>query len=335
MHVVLQGTMRIFSARELLRLFGGRAHSGTFHAESGEKRVRLFFREGRVEWAEGNGGNDPQSIVTDLVSWSDGTFTFLDATELPEGATPLALDVIALVEEAERRVAEASKMQQLFPDEQTVFRIVPKPEGDISLKPEEFQILFRIGSGRSLAQLRNDTKLPVLDLYPMVHKLQSRGLIEVSDEGAPRTPPPKSVARKKATIEKATSIVTPLPKKTTTSHKKPRIATLTSDEGTMHPLLDDDCSIGRTGGNSIVLGDGSVSSRHAKVARSGDGFVVTDLGSRNGTFVNGERVTEPKALTDGDTVRFGKVVLTFNIAAQTRPPEATDPEFNRRDAARK
>src|SRR6202011_5251301 len=105
MRVILQGSMRFFTAAELLSLFAGRPHSGTFDAESGEKRVRFFFRDGRLEWAEGSAGGEAQSLVTDLVSWSDGTFSFLDALALPEGITPLGLDMAALVAEAQRRVA--------------------------------------------------------------------------------------------------------------------------------------------------------------------------------------------------------------------------------------
>jgi pSer/pThr/pTyr-binding forkhead associated (FHA) protein len=55
-------------------------------------------------------------------------------------------------------------------------------------------------------------------------------------------------------------------------------------------------------------------------------FAIEDLGSRNGTFVNGDRVTEKRPLADGDVVRFGKVLLTFNMAIETRAKDSTQPE---------
>src|ERR1700682_4369694 len=164
MRVILQGSMQHFAAAELLALLGRPGRSGTFDAASGEKRVRLFFHEGAIAWAEGNAGADAQALVTDLVSWPDGTFTFLDALVLPDGITPLALDVAALLAEAEVRIAEAREVPRIYPDAQTVFRVVQRPAGDISMRAEEFQILFQIGTGRSLAQLRTDTRRSALEL---------------------------------------------------------------------------------------------------------------------------------------------------------------------------
>ncbi|MGH7548681.1 MAG: FHA domain-containing protein, partial [Gemmatimonadales bacterium] len=51
--------------------------------------------------------------------------------------------------------------------------------------------------------------------------------------------------------------------------------------------------------------DLDVSSRHAAIVRQGDTFVVRDLGSKNGTFVNGRRLTGEAALQDGDVIGFG------------------------------
>ena len=104
------------------------------------------------------------------------------------------------------------------------------------------------------------------------------------------------------------------------------IATLTSNEGMMFPLLEEESTVGRVRGNSVVIPDGSISSRHARVLRTAEGFTIEDLGSRNGTFVNGDPIKEARPLKDNDMVRCGKVILTFNIAAVADAREVTQPE---------
>jgi SARP family transcriptional regulator, regulator of embCAB operon len=57
----------------------------------------------------------------------------------------------------------------------------------------------------------------------------------------------------------------------------------------------------------------SVSRRHARIVVTGRDAVIEDLGSRNGTFVQGERVVSATPLHDRDEIRLGSVVLTFRI----------------------
>jgi DNA-binding winged helix-turn-helix (wHTH) protein len=63
----------------------------------------------------------------------------------------------------------------------------------------------------------------------------------------------------------------------------------------------------------------TVSRRHAHILVSPEGAVLEDLGSHNGTFVRGHRVTSPVALRDGDEIRLGSVIVTLHIgsAAET------------------
>jgi pSer/pThr/pTyr-binding forkhead associated (FHA) protein len=68
--------------------------------------------------------------------------------------------------------------------------------------------------------------------------------------------------------------------------------------------------IGRGAESDVPLdGDSTVSSRHALVTRRVDGLWVEDIGSTNGTFVNGARVTSPRLLQTGDVVRVGHTDL--------------------------
>ncbi len=73
--------------------------------------------------------------------------------------------------------------------------------------------------------------------------------------------------------------------------------------------LTDETTVGRGGGCAIVLPeDQFVSTVHARLFRRGEGLYVEDLGSRNGTFVNGEPVQAPRRLRRGDRVQFGETV---------------------------
>jgi hypothetical protein len=69
-------------------------------------------------------------------------------------------------------------------------------------------------------------------------------------------------------------------------------------------------SIGRTPDNQIVVPIREVSRRHAEILCAETGYVVRDLGSPNGTFVNGERITEHR-LQDGDRIAMGGQVFVF------------------------
>jgi pSer/pThr/pTyr-binding forkhead associated (FHA) protein len=70
-------------------------------------------------------------------------------------------------------------------------------------------------------------------------------------------------------------------------------------------------NIGRAPDNQIVLTDPTVSRHHAWIREQEGSFLVFDIGSANGTFVNDERVEAPRVLENGDTVRFGEVDLVF------------------------
>jgi len=67
--------------------------------------------------------------------------------------------------------------------------------------------------------------------------------------------------------------------------------------------------IGRSPGADIVIGDDFVSGRHARVTPSGNDAVLEDLGSTNGTVLNGQPVSIPTSLRPGDIIDIGAVRL--------------------------
>ncbi|MDN5963366.1 MAG: FHA domain-containing protein [Actinomyces sp.] len=79
--------------------------------------------------------------------------------------------------------------------------------------------------------------------------------------------------------------------------------------GTMMPLGTAPIVIGRSPASTLVLDDEYASARHARLAPHGDQWWIEDLGSRNGTFVDDERITEPRELRPGTSVRIGQTTL--------------------------
>jgi pSer/pThr/pTyr-binding forkhead associated (FHA) protein len=67
--------------------------------------------------------------------------------------------------------------------------------------------------------------------------------------------------------------------------------------------------IGRGADAAIRLDDDYVSTRHARIAASGDDWFVEDLGSTNGTYIGSARITQPTTITLGTQVRIGKTIL--------------------------
>lgn len=73
-------------------------------------------------------------------------------------------------------------------------------------------------------------------------------------------------------------------------------------------------TLGRAAESGVVIDDESVSRAHARLSYQGGQYFVEDLGSRNGTWVNGSGITAPTLLRHGDLLRLGSVELQFEVA---------------------
>jgi hypothetical protein len=88
------------------------------------------------------------------------------------------------------------------------------------------------------------------------------------------------------------------------------------------PLTKDTIAIGRTPDSDLCLKeDGRVSRQHAVIHRAPTAFILTDLNSSNGTFVNGAPITEPTVLHPGDQIRVGHTELTFIMEPLEQPQD--------------
>lgn len=91
----------------------------------------------------------------------------------------------------------------------------------------------------------------------------------------------------------------------------------------LRPLDGDRVTIGRHAGNDIVLAsDDSASRLHAVLERLGPGWWLRDLGSRNGTYVNGTRVSEGRTLQHGDELRIGSTRLVYRVSRPSEDDQA-------------
>lgn len=80
-------------------------------------------------------------------------------------------------------------------------------------------------------------------------------------------------------------------------------------------LFKDVHTVGREAGNDIIINDPQISRHHARLTLQGSAYILEDLGSTNGSFVNGRRVTGPVALSAGDMIGLGDTVVLAVVGA--------------------
>ncbi|MGD8983758.1 MAG: FHA domain-containing protein, partial [Desulfobacteraceae bacterium] len=90
-----------------------------------------------------------------------------------------------------------------------------------------------------------------------------------------------------------------------------------------YPFLKESVTIGRNDDNGIIIDNLAVSSYHAKIDKVGRDYIVTDLQSTNGTFVNDEKVVSQK-LSHGDNIIIGKHVILFVAAEKGTEAETVE-----------
>src|SRR5271163_1850284 len=98
-----------------------------------------------------------------------------------------------------------------------------------------------------------------------------------------------------------------------------RLVTLGVSPAREYSLNKPTLAVGSHPSNDVVLDDTTVSRRHATITRKATGgYELEDLGSTNGTYVNGRQLRKPTALTRGDEIKFGSVRVSFDPSSAPR-----------------
>ncbi|MCU0306305.1 MAG: FHA domain-containing protein [Thermoleophilia bacterium] len=131
---------------------------------------------------------------------------------------------------------------------------------------------------------------------------------------APVTAAPGRVAGQAATLPRArgAAVADPAP----VAAGRPRLVVISSasvEPGLVVPL-ETGVTIGRSKSNQLTVADQFISHTHARVFRRAGGHLIEDMGSLNGTYLNGRRLKKEAELTPGDEVRLGETVLRFEVS---------------------
>jgi hypothetical protein len=133
------------------------------------------------------------------------------------------------------------------------------------------------------------------------------------DPAAPVVPVPPAVAREDAgktmVYSTAARIAEPLQEPAIVRAQR----ALLLFEGRRLVVGSTGATIGRSRQCEIVIDDPNVSRRHAEVRPRGGAWVLTDLGSTNGSRLNGRRITHPEVIQPGDEIEIGTSVITFEL----------------------
>jgi hypothetical protein len=282
-------------------------------------------------------------VIFDAFSWREGTVTLFDKIPPPATAITLDADLQTLIMEGVRR-QPAADSKDLATALDRVAEALVNPERvkyKVALTREEWRVFFLADGRRTL---RDVCRLAGLAderaTLQVVQRLldgrlialggaalpgTSAGPVEAEPEFtylAPQEAQPAEVevqfatgARARAPEDDTNQVVRPEAVKYMADARKltiSRLVLLSDGAERSFPLIRDTCTLGRHRNNDVVIADPKVSSFHARIDRTAEGFVLVDLGSRNGSFVNGKRVTSG-ALQTGDEVRLGTARLVYKV----------------------
>ncbi|MBP8081847.1 MAG: FHA domain-containing protein [Spirochaetes bacterium] len=89
------------------------------------------------------------------------------------------------------------------------------------------------------------------------------------------------------------------------------------DKGLRYDIIREETIIGKSGNSDVVVRDNNISPNHARLKFTGDDFVLFDMASDGGTFLNGKKLLRPKKLFDWDEIQIGTTVLIFRVVSES------------------
>jgi len=104
------------------------------------------------------------------------------------------------------------------------------------------------------------------------------------------------------------------PKQRRKKREQPQLIVITADRNVgARYMLSEDLNIGRAANSNVIIDDTYASQQHARIFEHNGTYCVEDLGSTNGTYVNGRKISYPLELRVGDRIKIGKTVFEFRI----------------------
>jgi hypothetical protein len=251
------------------------------------------------------------------------------------------MDIQNLLMEGVRRMDERGRLAEVFPDLDAVMETLANADrlrDNVTLIPEEWRVLFMVDGRRSLREIcqiaGNPDELATLEILNRLlagnligfasHRTSSPDLRPVT---APVGTMPHKAARETVAPpvmeggSSASGIRDPGDASVVVNREAvqytgrtialwARLDVLSEDQALSFQLTRDTHSLGRSDKNDIVIADRTVSTFHARIDRTGEGFKIVDLQSTNGIIVNGKAVRSA-VLKEGDEIAIGPVKLRY------------------------
>jgi hypothetical protein len=286
-------------------------------------------------------------VLFDCFGWTEGRFTFYDGVPPPATVVTLDMDLLNLIIEGVRRQDDPARAAAAFPDPDRPVEALVNPERvkvSAVLTDEEWRVFFLVDGRRSVSEIcrlmGSPDDQPTLQILNRLRAARFVGLVAPRPAARPGAPPPSEPAgtqkvedlRHRArtpSVEFSSGISAPSPRIDDDTHKivnkdaapylanatkltVSRLVLVTDETESSFPLIRDSYTLGRHRNNDIVVADAKVSSFHARIDRTSEGFVLVDLKSRNGCWVNGKRA-ENALLVTGDEIRVGAARVIYRV----------------------
>jgi hypothetical protein len=286
-------------------------------------------------------------VIFDSFGWTEGRFTFYDGVPPPATVVTLEMDLLNLVIEGARRQDDPARAAAAFPDPDRPVEALVNPDRvtvSAVLTDEEWRVFFLVDGRRSVSEIcrlmGSADDQPTLQILNRLRVARFLGLVAPRPTRPVETPPPSEGAgtqkleevrpgKEGPSVEFSSGMSGPSPRIEDDTHKivhkdaapylanatkltVSRLVLVTPEAESSFPLIRDSYTLGRHRNNDIVVADPKVSSFHARIDRTAEGFVLVDLKSRNGCWINGKRA-ENSLLVTGDEIRVGAARVIYKV----------------------